>query len=390
MTLAPRSVILPTMKRGPLARYNKLVKTGALEDDSAQAEAVAALQRLHDRAIPYLRRRDAFIFRPKRPRGLYLWGGVGRGKTLLMDLFFNNTDAPSKRRVHFHEFMSETHDRIAAWRASDEKTRRRHQAVNRKSPDDPMPPVAHDIANDARLLCFDEFHVTDIADAMILGRLFTALFEEGVIVVATSNRTPDDLYRDGLNRQLFLPFIDLLKNQMDVLELRAAQDYRLAKLEQGPVYFHPLGRAADDAMDKAWQAMISGAVERSDEISVKGRTLKAPRCARGATRFTFAELCEQPLGAADYLALIRRYGALYLDHIPVMGPDKRNEAKRFVTLIDTLYDARAKLVCSADGPPEALYLAGDGSFEFERTTSRLMEMRTAEYLAAAREDPPAN
>ncbi len=375
------------MSKGPRPRYEALLESGALSPDPAQEEAADRLQALHDALKSYSGGGGVFsgLFGAKKspPKGLYLWGGVGRGKTLLMDLFFNNTDFAKKRRVHFHEFMAEAHDRIAAWRALDNTEKKKHRAYNRASPDDPMPPVAHDLAADALLLCFDEFHVTDIADAMILGRLFTSLFERGVVIVATSNRAPDDLYKDGLNRQLFLPFIELLKASLDIFEMQSARDYRLLKLTAAPVYLTPLGDAADKAMNFAWENMISGAHERSEEIQIKGRKLSIPRTARGAARFEFAALCEKPLGAGDYLAIARRYGALFIDHIPIMGPDKRNEAKRFSTLIDTLYDAKVKLVCSADAEPHALYPAGHGAFEFERTASRLMEMRTADYLGAA-------
>jgi cell division protein ZapE len=374
------------MIKGPHPRYDALVEAGELTSDPAQEAAADRLQALHDALKTYDGPGgwpNGWFGRKAPPQGVYLWGGVGRGKTLLMDIFFNNTNFSAKRRVHFHEFMVETHERIAQWRATGEAEKRRHKAWNRAAPDDPMPPVAYDLAREAMLLCFDEFHVSDIADAMILGRLFTALFERGVIVVATSNRAPGDLYKDGLNRQLFLPFIDLLKARLDVVELAAARDYRLAKLSEAPVYYQPLGPDADRAMDAAWARMLSGGRGRRETVAVKGRALTVPMAARGAARFSFADLCEQPLGAADYLALTRRYGALFIDRIPVMRPDMRNEAKRFSTLIDTIYDARVKLVCSADAEPNALYPAGDGAFEFERTASRLIEMRSADYLASA-------
>ena len=367
------------MTTGPLARYQTLIDQGALTADPAQLEAAERLQAVAEALRDYRPRRFS---KPKPPVGLYLWGGVGRGKTLLMDLFFNNTEFAPKRRVHFHEFMAETHERIAAWRAADEKTRRRHKAYNRTAPDDPIGPVAYDIARDAALLCFDELHVTDIADAMILGRLFEALFQLGGVVVATSNRAPDELYKNGINRQLFLPFIELFKSRLDVFELVAAKDYRLAKLEDAPVYYQPLGPAADAAMDAARANMICGAHEHAVTLPVKGRMLTIKRAARGAARASFAELCEQPLGPGDYLALVRHFDTLFLDGVPVMGPDRRNAAKRFVTLIDAVYDARAKLICSADGEPDALYRQGDGAFEFARTASRLMEMRSDGYLEA--------
>ena len=375
------------MMKGPLPRYNALVDAGLLDKDPAQEEAVEQLQSLDDALAAY--QPGGFrIFSSKKPapRGLYLWGGVGRGKTLLMDLFFNNSRFAKKRRVHFHEFMLDIHERIAHWRSLELSEKKRHHAFSRKAPDDPMPPVARDIAADALLLCFDEFQVTDIADAMILGRLFEGLYKNGVVIVATSNRHPDDLYQDGLNRQLFVPFIEELKKRLGVLELKAAKDYRLEKLEKAPVYYQPLGAASDAAMDKAWDTMICGAKERRETLTVQGRKLVVEHAARGAARFDFATLFERPLGSADYLALARRYGAIFIDGIPIMGPEKRDAAKRFVTMIDALYDARVKLVCSADGEPNDLYPAGDGSFEFERTASRLMEMRSAEFLAAAHKD----
>ncbi len=375
------------MKKGPLPRYRALVAEGALEPDPAQETAAERLQTLTE-ALARGRQRGFLGFgRSEPPRGVYLWGGVGRGKSLLMDIFFNNTPVAPKRRTHFHEFMLDVHDRIADWRVSDGQTKRRHKGRNRQSLDDPMPPVARDIAETARVLCFDEFQVTDIADAMILGRLFEALFAEGVVMVATSNRRPDDLYRDGLNRQLFLPTIDLIKTHLDVLELAAARDYRLERLSGSRVYHTPLGADADAAMDEAWARMICGARERAETIEIKGRKVRAPRTARGAARFDFAALCEAPLGPADYLAIVRRYGALFIDRIKQMGPESRNEAKRFVTLVDALYETRTKLVCSAAAPPDQLYTEGDGAFEFERTVSRLIEMQSADYLAAERAPP---
>ena len=369
--------------RGPLKRYRALVASGALEPDPAQEIAAEKLDKLHLDLEKYkASQRGFFKKRRSPPIGLYMWGGVGRGKTLLMDLFFNNTTIKLKRRVHFHEFMAEAQERISAWRQADIETKRRHKAFNKRAPDDPIVYAAHDLASSADLLCFDEFQVTDIADAMIIGRLFSALFSHGVVVVATSNRHPDHLYKDGLNRQLFEPFIDLLKLRVEIFELENGEDYRLKRLSVAPVYYQPLGPDADTAMDAAWNRMICDARERPEDISVKGRIVTAPRTARGAARFDFEELCARPLGANDYLAIVRRYTTLFIDRIPRMGPEKRNEAKRFVTLIDAIYDTRTKLVCSADGEPDALYQSGDGSFEFERTASRLIEMRSEAYLHA--------
>lgn len=371
--------------RGPLKRYRELVASGALAPDAAQEAAMTRLQAL-EFALAGRRTSLFACTRSATPQGVYLWGGVGRGKTVLMDLFFNNSHAHPRRRVHFHEFMAETHERIARWRAIPERAKRRHKGASRKSIDDPMAPVAHDIAREAHVLCFDEFHVNDIADAMILGRLFDGLFANNVVIVATSNRRPDDLYPGGINRRLFLPFIETLKSRLDIFELKAARDYRLAQLSGAPVYYSPFGPRTDDAIDAAWERFICGGREHVDKIEIKGRTLKIPRTARGAARFEFGALCAQPLGAGDYLAIARRYGTLFIDHIPRMGAAMRNEAKRFVTLIDMLYEMNTKLVCSADGEPDELCSDGDAAFEFARAASRLMEMRSEAYLAAERRD----
>ena len=377
---------------GPLSRYRALVDAGALSPDAAQQAAAARLEALSEALVRRASNgRSIFSPKPAVPKGVYLWGAVGRGKSLLMDIFYNNTDVTPKRRVHFHEFMAEIHERIAAWRAADERTKRRHRRASKASIDDPMPPVASDVAGGATLLCFDEFQVGDIADAMILGRLFDALFAEGVVVVATSNRHPDDLYKDGLNRQLFLPFIEQLKTRLDVLHLEAARDYRLDRLRGAPVYHHPLGPDADAAMDRTWTGMIAGAREHAETLTVTGRAVIAPRTARGIARFTFAELCDAPLGASDYLAISRRYDTVFIDRIPKMGPDRRNEAQRFATLIDTIYEGGVKLICSANASADDLYPRGDGAFEFSRTASRLHEMQTAGYLGRERTPlTPAN
>ena len=303
------------------------------------------------------------------PRGVYLWGGVGRGKSMLMDLFFAHVRIEKKRRVHFHEFMQECHDRIHRWRQNNQ--------VSKTS--EPIRPLARAIAEEARLLCFDEFQVHDIADAMILGRLFFALFELGVIVVATSNRPPDDLYKGGLQRELFVPFIGLIKLKLDVLPLDGATDYRLARLGRMAVYHAPDGPEARAALEEAFRRLTLDAPAASEQITVKGRVLAVPRAAEGVAWFTFPDLCDKALGAGDYLAIARRYHTVVLEGIPEMNSESRDKAKRFVTLIDALYERKVNLICSAATPPQGLYPAGDGSFEFQRTVSRLEEMQSAEY-----------
>ena len=298
-------------------------------------------------------------------KGLYLYGGVGRGKSMLMDLFFETAPVERKRRAHFHAFMQEVHKGIDAARSG--------------GAPDPIQPVAEKIAAEATLLCFDEMQVTDIADAMILGRLFDKLFDEGVVVVITSNRHPSDLYKDGLNRQLFLPFIDRLCGELDIHHLDGPTDFRLARLHGLEIYHSPLGPVADAAMDQAWDEVTEGATGAPLSLEVSGRQVTVPRYASGVGRAEFEELCGQPLGAADYMAITERVRTLFIDRIPRLSRANYDRAKRFVTLIDTLYEAKIHLVCSADAEPDNLYEEGEGAFEFERTASRLMEMRSADW-----------
>jgi cell division protein ZapE len=307
--------------------------------------------------------------------GLYIWGSVGRGKTMLMDLFYESLPPEGKRRTHFHAFMSNVHERIHDWRQKLKRGEVRGE--------DPIKPVAAALAKEASILCFDEFAVTDIADAMILGRLFTALFAEGVTVVATSNVEPDRLYEGGLNRTLFLPFIALLQERMSVLRLDARTDFRLEKLAGSPVYHVPADDAARRALDDAFQRLTGRTRGDALTIAVKGHPVEIPQAASGVARFEFGDLCMKPLGAADYLALAQDFHTIILDGIPVMEEARRNEAKRFITLIDTLYERRVKLVASAQAQPQDLYRATSGRevFEFDRTVSRLIEMRSEEYLA---------
>jgi len=364
------------------ARYRALVAERGFEFDPAQAELVGRLDALADKLKGY--RAEAkpsglsrlFGAKPAEPpRGLYIHGPVGRGKTMLMDMFFDAAPAPLKRRTHFHAFMADVHARLHQWR----------QALKRGevTGEDPIAPVAAELAREASLLCFDEFSVRDIADAMILGRLFTGLFAGGVVVVATSNVAPDDLYKDGLNRALFLPFVALLKERLDVVELDARADYRLEKLKRAPVYYKPLSPKADAALDAAFLALTGHERGPSMRIELLGRELDVPQAIDGVARFDFDALCRRPLGPADYLKLAQRFHTIVLDHIPRLSESERNEAKRFVILIDALYDMRVKLIASAAGEPDKLYAGAEGAeaFEFTRAASRLYEMRSADYLA---------
>lgn len=370
----------------PIDIWRSKVARGDWHADAGQEAAAKALTDLHHRLARWRVRDGWFRRKTPVPKGLYLWGGVGRGKSMLMDAFFAHAPKTPKRRVHFHEFMQEVHAAINDWRKLSASERRAQDNHVRAAGDDPIAPVAKGIAQGARLLCFDEFQVSDIADAMILGRLFEQLFSRGVVVVATSNRAPDDLYSGGINRQLFEPFIAMLKDNLEIFEIPEGIDHRLAQLTAAPVYYTPLGEEADAAMDAAWARLTGGAEPSACTITIQGRGLHVPREAGGVVRFTFEELCARPLGAADYLGLAARFHTLLLDRVPKLSPDKRNEAKRFVTLIDALYEAKTKLVMSADAAPDDLYPAGDGAFEFGRTASRLMEMRGSAYLAAAHDE----
>lgn len=367
---------------GPVSsRYSALVKTGAIGWDSAQvrllAEMDALVLALEARKSAAPNRFMQFFGRREQPplKGLYIWGSVGRGKTMLMDLMFDALPGNSKKRVHFHSFMADVHDRIYKWR----------QLLKEGSVkgDDPIAPVAETLAAEASVLCFDEFAVTDIADAMILGRLFTALFQHGVIVIATSNVAPERLYENGLNRALFLPFIAMLTERMTVRELVSRTDFRLEKLDAGSLFHVPDDEEATRSLDLVFRELTGRDHGEAKRLVVRGHPVDVPNASHGVARFEFAELCARPLAASDYLELARNFHTLIIDHIPRMTLAERNEAKRFILLIDTLYDRKVKLIASAAAEAHELYSAEDGVevFEFDRTVSRLIEMRSEEYFS---------
>ena len=375
-----------TQAEGPLPAWRALVLSGALAPDDSQRLAAERLQDLWVKLRGYdpppgpapsgllsrlLRRRPAEGAPDGHPGGLYLVGEVGRGKSMLMDLFFGCAQVVRKRRIHFHRFMQEQHARLHAWRQA--------------NPDgtDPIPPLADRIAAEAALLCFDEFQVNDIVDAMILGRLFAALFDRGVVVVATSNTAPSDLFRGRPGRDAFLGFIALLEQRMDILVLQGERDFRRARLRGMAVWHVPTGARADAALDTAFAQLTGGAAPAPARLLVMGRTLAIPLAAAGVARFDFDALCGTPLGAGDYLALATHYHALVLDAVPRLSPDNYDVARRFIVLVDALYDHRVKLVASAEAAPDQLYRRGEGAQAFERTASRLEEMQSQDYLALA-------
>jgi cell division protein ZapE len=377
-----RFVIRPAAMSA-LELYENLVAAQKLERDHAQEGLLARLVALEQRVAAHRSARRAqplgWLFgggdHDEPVKGLYVHGDVGRGKTMLMDLFFEASPVVRKRRAHFHEFMADVHERVRAFRQK--------LKDGEIEGEDAIRLAGGEIAEESWLLCFDEFHVTDIADAMILGRLFARLFELGVVVVATSNVAPSELYKDGLNRSLFKPFIVMIEQHMEVLELKARTDFRLEKLAGQQVWYVPADDDAAAALDQAWRRLVGSSSGMPQELAVKGRRLRVPRAAMGVARFFFHDLCEQPLAAADYLRIAHEFHTLIIDRIPVMGFDQRNAAKRFIILIDTLYDHSVKLVASAAAEPAALYDASDGfeASEFKRTASRLIEMRSQTYLA---------
>ncbi|MFN3780227.1 MAG: cell division protein ZapE [Brevundimonas aurantiaca] len=355
--------------------YDIRVDEGVLSPDPAQAEVLLALERLERD----LARRGLFG-RPPEVKGIYLYGPPGRGKSMLMDLFYSATPEPRKKRAHFHAFMARIHDLVRQWREGDSKSRKTVFGTHKG--DDPIPPIAKLIASEARLLCFDELQVTDIADAMILGRLFEALFEDRVVLAVTSNRAPEDLYKNGINRQLFTPFIDIIRDRCEVVQTAGARDWRLDRLSSAQVWHTPDDRAGFEAL---WRELKGGEPEEPTHLTVLGRDVVVERTVGAMARASFADLCGRPLGPQDYLAIAERFHTLFLEDVPILGPANHHEARRLVTLVDALYEARTRLIVLAAARPEALYTEGVGAFEFERTVSRFNEMQSRDWLAHVRE-----
>jgi len=369
------------MSNGPIHDYRAHLAAGELDADAGQLRVVELLQMLHLRLDGYQPGVDKGgllgllrIGRPDpAPRGLYLFGGVGRGKSMLMDMFFDAAPVKAKRRVHFHAFMDEIHGAI--------HDHRQLVKQNGEDGEDPIPPVAARVAEGATLLCFDEFQVTDVADAMILGRLFEQFFKRGMVVVLTTNTAPDDLYLGGLNRPLFEPFIALLKDRLDIHHLDGHHDHRMGRLVARPIYIHPLGRSARAAMDRAWAEATAGLDVAPATLTLKGRTLDVPLATRFAARFSFDDLCGKPLGAADFLALANRFDTIFVDEIPQFAAERRDHIRRLVILVDAVYEAGGLIVASAEVEPERLVTSGPEAAKFVRTASRLHEMSSADYLA---------
>jgi cell division protein ZapE len=362
------------------AAYEDRLARGELRADPAQADGLRALERLEAGLANGTQGVLASLFRKPEPvGGVYLYGPVGRGKSMLMDLFFESAPVARKRRTHFHVFMGEIHRLIDAWRKGDAAARKAR--FGQSKGDDPVPPVADVVADEARLLCFDEFQVTDIADAMILGRLFEALFARGVTLVATSNRHPDELYKDGINRQLFLPFIAMIKEQLDIVVVQGQHDYRLDRLRAAGTWFSPNDPDNARSFQALWRDMLDEEGETGATLAILGRKVHLPHASGGLLRASFASLCGVALGPNDYLAIAEQFHTVFLEDVPKLTASRREEARRFVTLIDALYEARARLIVLAEAEPPDLYPAGDGAFEFERTASRLQEMRSADWLA---------
>jgi len=367
---------------GPLVEFRNRIAAGELRHDPVQALAVEKLQSLHKALYSYQPGRgpagwkDRFGLGRRQetpPQGLYFYGGVGRGKSMLMDMFFDAAPVKRKRRVHFHAFMQQIHTRLAEYR----------EFKSREA--DPIPRVAEQVANEASLFCFDEFQVNDITDAMILKRFFESLFAAGVVVVATSNRPPCDLYKDGLQRDQFLPFIDLIEEKMDLLELSGGPDYRLEQMRALDIYIIPDDARARAKLENAFTRLTNGARAHAASIPVQGRDVAIPKAAQGVALVSFDDICGRPLGAADFLEIARRYHTLIIPGIPKMSPENMDKAKRFVTLIDAMYEGHVKLICSAEVEPFDLYTEGTGSFEFERTASRLIEMQSESYIKLGHE-----